>query len=241
MRLDDVAFRYHRRGPWVLRDVTLSLPPGSVTEVTGRNGAGKSTLLRVIAGLRAPGRGSVRDRPSRIGYAPERFPVDQPFTVRSYLGHMAAVRRVPDNAIGVWAERLGFGHLLDVRLPELSKGSAQKVGLAQALMDDPGLLILDEPFAGLDAATRDALPRMISGLAADGATVVISDHQRCIESLPGIDRLEVAGGTVTRLAPGQEPDAPRLTVLEVVVPEADAGTVETKLRADGYTVRRPER
>ncbi|MEU6748894.1 ATP-binding cassette domain-containing protein [Spirillospora sp. NPDC046719] len=238
MRLDDVAFRYHRRGPWVLRDVTLSLPPGSVTEVTGRNGAGKSTLLRLIAGLRGPQKGSVRERPSRIGYAPERFPVDQPFTVRSYLGHMAAVRRVPEDAIGTWAERLAFDHLLHVRLPELSKGSAQKVGLAQALMDDPGLLILDEPFAGLDAATRDTLPGLIAGLAADGATVVISDHQRCIESLPGIDRLQVAGGTVTRLAAGDEPDAPRLTVLEVVVPEADADTVETKLRADGYTVRR---
>ncbi|MBO2464279.1 ABC transporter ATP-binding protein [Actinomadura violacea] len=241
MRLDDVAFRYHRRGPWVLSDVTLSLPPGSVTEVTGRNGAGKSTLLRLIAGLRAPRRGSVRDRPRRVGYAPERFPVDQPFTVRSYLAHMAAVRQVPKDVIGTWAERLSFEHLLDVRLPELSKGSAQKVGLTQALMDDPGLLILDEPFAGLDAATRDALPGLIAGLAASGATVVISDHQRCIESLPGIDRVQVADGTVTRLDTGEEADVPNLTVLEVVVPEADADTVETKLRADGYTVRRPDR
>ncbi|QKG26045.1 ABC transporter-like protein [Actinomadura verrucosospora] len=167
--------------------------------------------------------------------------MDQPFTVRSYLAHMAAVRRVPEDAIGTWAERLSFRHLLDVRLPELSKGSAQKVGLAQALMDDPGLLILDEPFAGLDAATRDALPGLVAGLAAGGATVVISDHQRCIESLPGIDRVQVAGGTVTRLDAGEEADAPKLTVLEIVVPEADADTVETKLRADGYTVRRPDR
>ncbi|MDL4818866.1 ABC transporter ATP-binding protein [Actinomadura opuntiae] len=240
MRLDDVAFRYHRRGPWVLRDVTLSLPAGGVTEVTGRNGSGKSTLLRLVAGLRTPSRGSVRDRPSRVGYAPERFPVDQPFTVRAYLAHMAAIGRVPDDAIGTWAERLSFEHLLDVRLPELSKGSAQKVGLAQALMGDPGLLILDEPFAGLDATTRDILPELIAGLAADGCTVVISDHQRCIESLPDIDRLQVSGGTVTRLAPGEDPDTPRLTVLEVVVPEGDADTVETKLRADGYTVRRPD-
>lgn len=164
----------------MLRDVTLSLQPGTVTEVTGRNGAGKSTLLRLIAGLRSPRKGAVRDRPSRVGYAPERFPVDQPFTVRAYLAHMAAIRRVPVDAIGSWAERLGFDHLLDVRLAELSKGSAQKVGLAQALMDDPGLLILDEPFAGLDAATRDALPELIAGRAAEGTTVVISNHQRRI-------------------------------------------------------------
>jgi ABC-type Mn2+/Zn2+ transport system ATPase subunit len=238
MRLDDVAFRYHRKGPWVLRDVSLSLPSGSVTEVTGRNGAGKSTLLRLIAGLRSPRRGAVHNRPGRVGYAPERFPVDQPFTVRTYLSHMAAVRRIPADAIRAWAERLAFDHLLDVRLPELSKGSAQKVGLAQALMADPGLLVLDEPFAGLDAATRDGLPTLIAELSAEGTTVVISDHQRCIESLPGVDRLQVAAGTVTRLSTGTAPAVPKFTVLEVVVPEGDADTVETKLRADGYTVRR---
>ncbi|WUH96883.1 ATP-binding cassette domain-containing protein [Spirillospora sp. NBC_00431] len=221
----------------MLRDVTLSLLPGGVTEVTGRNGAGKSTLLRVIAGLRSPNKGVVRDRPRRVGYAPERFPVDQPFTVRDYLGHMAAIRRVPVGSVGTCAERLGFDHLLDVRLPELSKGSAQKVGLAQALLDDPGLLILDEPFAGLDAATRAALPTLISELAAEGATVVVSDHQRCIETLPGIDRLRVADGTVSQVVSEKIDWA----VLEVEVPEDEVDTVETKLRADGYRVRRPKR
>ncbi|MFI0409615.1 ATP-binding cassette domain-containing protein [Actinomadura sp. 3N508] len=201
MRLEGVAFRYHRRDPWVLRDVTLTMLPGGVTEVTGRNGAGKSTLLRVIAGLRSPYKGIVKDRPRRVGYAPERFPVDQPFTVRGYLDHMAAMRGVPAASVGTWAERLGFDHLLNVRLPELSKGSAQKVGLAQAFLDDPGLLILDEPFAGLDAATRAALPRLISEFAANEAIVVVSDHQRCIEALPGIDRLRVADGTVTSFPP----------------------------------------
>ncbi|NVI90884.1 ATP-binding cassette domain-containing protein [Actinomadura sp. BRA 177] len=238
MRLENVAFRYRRRDPWVFRDVTFSLAPGSVTEVTGHNGAGKSTLLRVIAGLRRPRVGVVVDRPARVGYAPERFPVDQPFSVRAYLGHMAAMRRVPEDAVGAWAEQLRFDHLLDVRLPELSKGSAQKVGLAQALMDGPELLILDEPFAGLDAATRDALPELITGLAASGTTVVVSDHQRCIEVLPGIDRLRVADASVTRLAPDETAD---WTVLEVEVPGDEADALETKLRADGYRVRRSGR
>jgi len=182
--------------------------------------------------------GAVTDRPGRVGYAPERFPVDQPFSVRAYLGHMAALRRMPGDAVGAWAERLGFDHLLDVRLPELSKGSAQKVGLAQALMDDPELLILDEPFAGLDAATRDALPGLISDLAAGGTTVVISDHQRCVEALPGIVRLRVADAAVTPLALGETTD---WTVLEVEVPGEEADALETSLRADGYRVRRTGR
>ncbi|GAA4299371.1 hypothetical protein GCM10023178_03760 [Actinomadura luteofluorescens] len=225
MRLERVAFRYRRRDPWVFRDVTVSLPEGSVTEVTGHNGAGKSTLLRVMAGLRRPRAGAVKDRPARVGYAPERFPVDQPFSVRAYLGHMAAIRRVPAAACDVWAERLSFDHLLDVRLSELSKGSAQKIGLAQALMADPELLILDEPFA------------LISEFASRGSTVVVSDHQRCIEAMPGVDRLHVANGTVTALS---SEGASHWTVLEVEVPEDEADTLETKLRADGYRVRRRE-
>ncbi|MES9607367.1 ATP-binding cassette domain-containing protein [Actinomadura sp. NPDC000929] len=237
MRLERVAFRYRRRDPWVFRDVTVTLPKGSVTEVTGHNGAGKSTLLRVMAGLRRPRAGVVEGRPARVGYAPERFPVDQPFSVRAYLGHLAAIRRIPAGTGDVWAERLAFAHLLDVRLSELSKGSAQKIGLAQALMADPELLILDEPFAGLDAATRDSLPELISDLASRGTTVVVSDHQRCIEAMPGVDRLHVANRSVTPLAPG---DTSPWTVLEVEVPGDEADTVETKLRADGYRVRRRE-
>ncbi|GAA4074911.1 ABC transporter ATP-binding protein [Actinomadura miaoliensis] len=196
MRLDDVAFRYSRKGPWILQAVSLSLPPGRITEVTGRNGAGKSTLLRLVAGLRPPRRGAVIDRPQRVGYAPERFPTDQPFTVRSYLSHMAAVRGVTLSVIDEWAERLRFGHLLGVRLPELSKGSAHKVGLTQAFLAGPGLLVLDEPFAGLDTETRDTLPALLAELASEGAIVVLSDHQRCLDGLPAIHRVHVADNTV---------------------------------------------
>ncbi|MFI0450556.1 ATP-binding cassette domain-containing protein [Actinomadura sp. 6N118] len=236
MQLTEVAFRYRRRAPWVLQDVSFSLPPGRVLEVTGRNGAGKSTLLRLLAGLRTPHRGTITGRPDRVGYAPERFPVDQPFTVSAYLDHMAAIRGIRRPAIGEWAERLRFEHLLNVRLPELSKGSAQKVGLAQALLAEPGLLVLDEPFAGLDAESRGTLPGLIAELAEAGTAVVVSDHQRVIESVPGVDRIRVGNGTVTAAAVEAE-----WTVLEVVVRADEAEEVATKLRADGHDVRRTER
>ncbi|GAA3950762.1 hypothetical protein GCM10023085_36800 [Actinomadura viridis] len=201
-----MSFRYHRRGPWVLRDVTLSLPRGRVIEVTGRNGAGKSTFLRLVAGLRTPRGGAITGRPGTVGYAPERFPADQPFTVRAYLTHMAAMRKAPRSSITTWARRLAFEPLLDTRLPDLSKGSAQKVGLAQALLAAPDLLILDEPFAGLDAATRDSLPSLMADLAAEGTTVVVSDHQRCLAALPDLVRVHIAG-TTAHLVPAPTSDA----------------------------------
>jgi len=204
MRMDDVAFRYTRKGPWILRDVSLSLPPGRITEVTGHNGVGKSTLLRLVAGLRSPRRGRIIGRPRHVGYAPERFPVGQPFTARSYLSHMAAVRRVSVSAIDDLADRLRFAHVLDVRLSEMSKGSAHKIGLAQAFLAGPGLLVLDEPFAGLDAETRGALPDLLAELAAEGATVVLSDHQRCLDGRPDVHRVRVADGTVHPVTGAEE-------------------------------------
>src|SRR3954452_18658838 len=94
MRLSSVSFRYSRRGPWVLRNVELTLDPGSVIEVTGRNGAGKSTLLRLLAGVIPPSRGTIADRPGIVGYAPDVFPVGQPFTVNGYLEHLARIRGI---------------------------------------------------------------------------------------------------------------------------------------------------
>lgn len=199
MRLSTVSFRYSRRGPWVLRDVELTLRPGSVIEVTGRNGAGKSTLLRLLAGFVPPSRGSISDRPGVVGYAPDVFPVDQPFTVAAYLAHMARIRGISpaSPAAGNLAERLNAAHLLEQPLGDLSKGSAQKIGLIQSLLAPPDLLILDEPFAGLDEQTRTELPVIIEEIAARGGTVVVSDHQKQLQDFPGAEHWLVADGDVT--------------------------------------------
>lgn len=234
MRLSEVCFRYSRRGPWVLRDVGLTLRPGSVVEVTGRNGAGKSTLLRLLAGIVPPSRGTISERPRTVGYAPDVFPLDQPFTVTAYLAHLARIRGVSPGAIGPLATRLDATHLLELPLGDLSKGSAQKVGLVQALLAPPDLLILDEPFAGLDAHTRRELPEIIGEIAAGGGTVVVSDHQNQLENFPGADHWLVgAGGVDVEAGRG-----PRQVVIEVLVDAERAEEVERKLRADGHTTRR---
>ncbi|WP_327086814.1 ATP-binding cassette domain-containing protein [Nonomuraea sp. NBC_01738] len=232
MRLTNVSFRYRRRAPVVLHDVSVRLAPGDLVELTGANGAGKSTLLRLMAGVTRPTTGAVTGRPVAVGYAPDRFPTAQPFTVTAYLDHMAGVR----GGAGwrPWSERLNMGHLLKLPLRELSKGSAHKVGLAQALMADPGLLILDEPFAGLDADTRSALPAIVADLRAGGTMVIASDHQAGLRGLPGLRVWTVLDAQVKE----SEPEAaPGFATVEVVLPTADMGSFLDRMRAEGYEAR----
>ncbi|GIH27528.1 ABC transporter ATP-binding protein [Acrocarpospora phusangensis] len=231
MRVSDLCLRYRRNDPWVLAEVALDLPPGSVTEVVGPNGSGKSTLLRVLAGLLPPTRGTVTGRPAVVGYAPERFPAAQPFTVAGYLRHLAAIRRADPEAVEEWTSRLGMEHLLGQRLSDLSKGSAHKVGLAQALLCRPGLLILDEPFAGLDSAARAEVALTVDAIAAQGGIVVASDHQGDLRALPNVTRYEVKDARVRPIA--TETAEPLLN-LSVRLPLSRAGLLAAQLRAEGH-------
>ncbi|MEU7804800.1 ABC transporter ATP-binding protein [Micromonospora arborensis] len=239
MRLENVWVRYHRQGPWVLRGVDVRLGPGEVAVVLGRNGVGKSTLLQVAAGVLRPGRGRVTGRPARVGWVPERFPADQPFTVTRYLTGMARVAGLRgaavDEAVTSWIDRLGLAAFRSVRLPELSKGTAQKVGLAQAMLRLPGLLVLDEPWEGLDAATRELVPELIAEvLAADGA-VLVSDHRGETVRLPAARRWSVADGSLTEEAPSADE---AIAVVEVAVPAARVAGTVARLRAEGHQILR---
>ncbi|MFI6810796.1 ATP-binding cassette domain-containing protein [Nonomuraea sp. NPDC050328] len=240
MRLSNVSFAYRRRAPAVLRDVDADLAPGDVIEVVGANGAGKSTLLRLLAGITRPTHGTVTDRPRVVGFAPDRFPVDQPFTVTQYLTHISRIRGNP--AWRPWATRLGLDDLLDVRLAELSKGSAHKVGLVQALMPDPGLLILDEPFAGLDADTRAQLPAIITAARTRGAIVILSDHQGGLDDLPAVRHWSLHDGHLKESTPSatSEPSSPPTKVVHVTVPATEVDAFLTQMRQAGFEAQEAE-
>jgi ABC-type multidrug transport system ATPase subunit len=182
--LTDVAKRYRWDGPWVLRGVDVAVEAGAVVEVRGVNGAGKSTLLRLLAGASLPSRGRRRTAPDvAVGYAPERLAAP-PFTAEEYLRHHTRVRKAPEGAAVAMAERLGLGELLDERMAALSKGSLQKVVVVQALAGDPRLLVLDEPFSGLDLDARATLAEIVRERAEDGAAVVFSDHSEAGQTRP---------------------------------------------------------
>ena len=236
MRLDDVWIRYSAGSGWVLREVSAELAPGEVAVVLGRNGAGKSTLLSAAAGVLPVSRGRISERPGVVGWVPERFPQNQFNTTLSYLVSMARIRGLAPSAATsaaqLWIDRLHLNAFAATRLAELSKGSAQKVGLAQALLVPPGLLILDEPWEGLDALTKLEVPAIIEEVRAAGGSVLVSDHRGEAVNLPGASRWMVSDGLVQ--AATQVP-RPRL-VIEIAVDEADAAGLADRLRAEGHDV-----
>lgn len=164
----------------MLRGITLELPRGALVRVEGGNGGGKSTLLRLVAGIEAPSEGRVTGRPPRTGYVPERFPAALPLTAADYLTRLGRVHGLPRaEAARRAADRLErFGAAAYARTPmaELSKGSSQKVAVAQALLAEPGLLVLDEAWTGLDGSARAELDRAVAERTAAGGTVVFVDH-----------------------------------------------------------------
>ena len=231
MRFDGVWFRYARRAPWTLSAVDLTVQPGQTVVVTGRNGAGKSTLLQLAAGVLTPGRGRVTDRPPVVGWVPERFPANQPFTAADYLHRMAAIRG--GSGVDRWFERLKFTEHRDTKLAGLSKGTAQKVGLAQALLLPPGLLVLDEPWEGLDSVARELIPEIVAEVTEAGGAVLVSDHRGEIAGLPDAIRWAVADGQVR---PGGSPEEDDEVVIEVAARRADADRTMAEVRASGHRV-----
>jgi ABC-type multidrug transport system ATPase subunit len=168
---------------------------------------------------------------------PEHFPPDQPFKVLEYLTAMGTVRglrpAVAASVAGEWAERFDLTPFLGVRLAALSKGTAQKVGLIQALLAPPGLLVLDEPTEGLDAPVLAELPLVIAQVTAVGGSVVVSDHSGKLVDLPGAQRWVVADGRVT--AEQAEAEGARC-VIEVAVNASRAAATVAQLRAAGHDV-----
>jgi ABC-2 type transport system ATP-binding protein len=168
---------------------TFTVRPGRLTGFLGPNGAGKTTAMRAVFGLVELDEGTIRwhgapvrasDR-ARFGYMPEERGLYPRMRVRdqlTYLGQLCG-RRPEDVAgsVDAWLERLGLAERAADRLDALSHGNQQRVQLIAALVNEPDLLVLDEPFSGLDPIAMEAMAGLMSGLAADGATVLFSSHQ----------------------------------------------------------------
>ncbi|MGI5348222.1 ATP-binding cassette domain-containing protein [Streptomyces sp. CA-250714] len=244
MRLEGVGRRYRTGGPWVLRGVDLEVPAGTLVRVEGGNGSGKSTLLRLVAGIDAPSAGRVRGRPRTRGYVPERFPAALPLTALGYLTHLGRVRglstRTAAREGAAWLERFGARQYADTRMRELSKGSAQKVAVAQALVGRPDLLVLDEAWTGLDQPAREVLDSVVRERVAEGGAVAFVDHDPArLAGAPDLTARVAADGRVAVAGPGRGVRRPPMTRIEALgapgagVPDGLPGSARCRLAPEG--------
>ncbi|MFJ5232431.1 ATP-binding cassette domain-containing protein [Kitasatospora sp. NPDC088391] len=217
VRLTGVGKRYGRGGPWVLREVELALEPGEIVRIEGANGSGKSTLLKLLGGLERPSAGTLA-APARRAYVPERFPPALPFDARDYLRQHGRLRGLSTaealRRADHWLERFGITSYATTPVGRLSKGTCQKVAVAQALLAEAELLLLDEAWTGLDRAARTELDLAVAERAAAGGLVVHVDHDptRLAGLLTAVRTVE--GGTLhTAHLPAPDPDGPRTTLV----------------------------
>ncbi|MCQ2345930.1 MAG: ABC transporter ATP-binding protein [Paludibacteraceae bacterium] len=163
----------------VLHDICLTINPGEVVGLLGPNGAGKSTLMKIMTGVWQADKNKETQIcvPEHIGYLPEQNPLYEEMYVREYLQFMARISHAGDDVENL-IERVGLTAEANKRINQLSKGYKQRVGLAQALMGKPELIILDEPTTGLDPNQLIEIRQLIKGLAVDNhqCTVILSTH-----------------------------------------------------------------
>lgn len=189
LQVTNLAKRY--RGLTALDNVSFHIQPGEILGYLGPNGSGKSTTVKIITGLLDPSDGEVRlhgrtllDDPiafkSSLGYVPEEPQLYTHLTGAEYLVFIARLRQIPFNtAVRRAADLLKLFQLHDARnspMSTYSKGMRQRVLLASALLHDPQLLILDEPFSGLDVNAALLLRTLLETLAAEGKMILFSSH-----------------------------------------------------------------
>jgi ABC-2 type transport system ATP-binding protein len=168
---------------------TFAAKPGRLTGFLGPNGAGKTTAMRAVFGLVELDAGTLRwsgepigaAERARFGYMPEERGLYPRMRVRDqlvYLGRLCGrTRNDVSRSVDTWLERLGLAERVNDRLDALSHGNQQRVQLIAALVNEPDLLVLDEPFSGLDPIAIAAMAEMLTDLATAGATVLFSSHQ----------------------------------------------------------------
>ena len=186
----DVLDLRHRFGDLVaLDEVTFAVGEGELVGLVGRNGAGKTTTMRAIMGILHPDAGEVRWQGDpvgegerlRFGYMPEERGLYAQMRIGDQVTYFARLHGIEKDAAAraaeSWLARLGLGGRAQDLLATLSHGNQQRVQLAVALAHDPLLLVLDEPFAGLDPEAVDSLSEVLREQAAEGRSILFSSHQ----------------------------------------------------------------
>lgn len=242
--LSGAAKRYGRID--AVKDVSFSLEEGQTVALVGHNGAGKTTLIKLMLGLIRPTAGEVRvlgEDPAsgdfavrrRLGYLPESVSFHMALTGRETLAFYARLKRVDLSATTALFERVGLApEAADRPIRTYSKGMRQRLGLAQALLGSPRVLLLDEPTSGLDPALRRNFYELIAGLRAAGTTILLSSHalteleDRADRVIIINEGVSIADGTLEKLR-----GIARLpTRISITLADGAAGTPPNRERID---------
>lgn len=193
LELQGVRVLYPRTRQVVLHNLTLCVPVGQRVALVGHNGAGKSTLLKTVAGLLKPQQGTLKIYGLRVGechhrvaYLPQRGEIDWrfPVTLRRlvmtgryvHLGWLRPPRRTDHLLVEQVLARLGLSDLAERQIGQLSGGQQQRALIARALAQEADLLLLDEPFNAVDAASREIIMRVLDEIQQQGKTALIATH-----------------------------------------------------------------
>lgn len=186
-----------------VKDVSFSLQQGEIVALVGHNGAGKTTLIKLMLGLIRPSAGTVKvlgqdpatgsaQVRTELGYLPESVSFNPALTGTETLRFYSALKRAGREQIGGLLERVGLAHAAGRRVRTYSKGMRQRLGLAQALLGQPKVLLFDEPTTGLDPASRRDFYRFLDELRESGSTILLSSH--ALSELEGrADRVIIVG------------------------------------------------
>ena len=251
LEFDGLSRRY---GDTVALDrLSFAVPAGQVVGFVGPNGAGKTTAMRIAVGVLEPDAGAVRwdGRPvddearQRFGYMPEErglYPKMQVARQLRYLLELhGTAREVAASSARDWIKRLGLADRADEKVEALSLGNQQRVQLAAALVHRPDVLVLDEPFSGLDPIGVDLMSEILFERAADGTAVVFSSHQLelveriCRRVVIVVDGSVVAEGEVDELRSRGTASRVRLEVEGAADGWADEVEGARLVEADGDT------
>lgn len=186
LRVENVTKRY---GEFTAVDnLSIEVRPGRVFGFLGPNGAGKTTTIRMIVGITAPDEGKIElfgehitpKLQDRIGYLPEERGLYKKMKVEDQLRYFSALKgistKLADERISIWLDRMGLSDWRKKKANDLSKGMQQKIQFIATVLHDPDLLILDEPFSGLDPINVETLLEVIAELKAKGKTIIFSTH-----------------------------------------------------------------
>lgn len=264
LRVENATKRY---GDFTaVNDLSFEVKPGRVFGFLGPNGAGKTTTIRMIVGITAPDTGSIElfgrkittEVQNRIGYLPEERGLYKKMKVHDQLRYFAALKDVPqaeaDRRIDFWLERMRLGEWKKKKTTDLSKGMQQKIQFISTVLHDPDLLILDEPFSGLDPVNVEFMIEVVAELKARHKTIIFSTHlmetaERLCDDIILINKSRrVVGGTLREVkqsfgknlialrAVGGEAVLQDKTLIAKIVEHADEREIELTENADAQVL-----